>query len=68
MPNTRDCCKYEKYQMEKANFHATKKGGKKPIPTKQFLSKILDKLEKAIKKKSARSKKSRRVDSNSDSK
>ncbi len=35
-PNTRDCCKYERYRMEKAKFHATKKGGKKPIPAKQF--------------------------------
>ena len=66
--NTHDCHRFEKDGKEKSNFHATKKGGKKPIPTKQFLSKILDKLEKAIKKKSARSKKSRRVDSNSDSK
>jgi hypothetical protein len=28
--NTRDCCKYEKHRSEKANFHAAKKGGKKP--------------------------------------
>jgi hypothetical protein len=39
--------------LEKANFLATKKGGKKPNPANQpfaKLSKILDKLEKVIKK------------------
>jgi hypothetical protein len=35
MHNTKDCCKYEKDGSEKANFHATKKGRKKPTPAKQ---------------------------------
>jgi hypothetical protein len=30
MHNTKDCCKYERDGLEKANFHATKKGEKKP--------------------------------------
>jgi len=32
--NTRDCRRFEKDGMEKANFRAAKKGGKKPSPTK----------------------------------
>ncbi len=35
MHNTRDCHKYEKDGLEKADFHAAKKGGKKPNPLKQ---------------------------------
>ncbi len=31
---TKDCCKYEKDGMGKANFHITKKAGKKPNPVK----------------------------------
>jgi hypothetical protein len=53
----RDCLKYEKEGSEKANFNATKKGRKKPDPTKQSfaqLSKILDKPKKAIKKQTAK--------------
>jgi hypothetical protein len=68
---TKDCCKYEKDGMVKANFWATKKAGKKPNPAKQSfaqLSKKLDKLEKTLKKASHKSKKCRRDDSNSDSK
>ena len=45
--------------MVKANFHATKKAGKKPNPAKQSfaqLSKKLDKLEKTLKKASHKSK------------
>ncbi len=58
---------YEKDGMEKANFCATKKGRKKPNPARQSftqLSKKLDKLEKAIKKQSAKYKKCRKDDSN----
>jgi hypothetical protein len=63
--------KYEKDRMEKADVRATKKGGKKPSPAMQCfvqLSKKLDKLEKAIKKQSTKSKKCHRDDSDSDSK
>jgi hypothetical protein len=70
MHNTRDCCKYEKDKMEKAEFCAAKKGGKKSNPAKQSfaqLSEKLDKLEKAIKKQSAKSKKHHKNDSNSNS-
>jgi hypothetical protein len=51
--NACDCRRFEKDGTEKSNFRAAKKGGKKPNPTKQSfaqLSKILDKLEKVIKK------------------
>jgi hypothetical protein len=68
---TKDCRKYKKDGMLKANFHTTKKAGKKPNPAKQSfaqLSKKLDRLEKTIKKSSHKSKKRRRDDSNSDSK
>jgi hypothetical protein len=71
MHTTRDCCKYEKDRREEANFPAAKKGGKKPNLAKQSvaqLSKKLDKLEKAIKKQSVKSKNRRRDDNNSDSK
>jgi hypothetical protein len=56
--NTCDCCCSEKDGTEKSDFRATKKGGKKPNPTKQSfaqLSKKLDKLKKVIKKKTPRS-------------
>ncbi len=68
---TKDCRRYEKDGMLKANFCATKNTGKKPNPAKQSfaqLSKILDKLEKTLKKASLKSKKRRRGDSNSDRK
>jgi hypothetical protein len=71
MHASKDCCKYEKDGMAKADFHATKKAGKKPNPVKQpfiQLSKKLDKLDKTLKKASHKSKKCHRVDSNSDSK
>ncbi len=69
--NTKDCCKFEKHGSEKANFCTAKKGKKKPNPSKQTftqLSKKLDKLDIAIKKLSAKSKKCCRDDSDSDSK
>ncbi len=56
--------------MEKANFRAAKKGGKKPNPTKQSFaqfSKKLDKLEKVLKKKDTKKRKRRRSDSDSNS-
>jgi hypothetical protein len=68
---TKDCRKYEKDGTVKANFCAPKKAGKKPNPAKQSfaqLSNKLDKLEKSLKKASLKSNKSRRNDSNSDSK
>jgi hypothetical protein len=71
MHATKDCHKYEKDGMMKANFLAAKKAGKKPNPAKQLfaqLSKKLGKLEKTFKKASHMSKKRRRDSSNSDSK
>jgi hypothetical protein len=68
---TKDCCRYEKEGMVKANFQAAKKAGKTPNPAKHSyaqLSKKLDKLEKTLKKASLKSKKYSRDDSNSDSK
>ncbi len=67
---TKDCRKYKKDGMLKANFCAAKNAGKKPNPAKQLfaqLSKKLDHLEKTIKKASQKSKKHRRDDSDSDS-
>jgi hypothetical protein len=67
---TKDCCKYEKDGMVKANFRAAKKVGKKPNAAKQSfaqLSKKLDKLEKTLKKASHKSKKCRRDNIDSDS-
>jgi hypothetical protein len=71
MHNTKDCHRYEKDRKEKSNFHATKKGSKKPNPARQNfaqLSKKLDKLEKALKKSSKKSKKHQYKDSESNSK
>ncbi len=51
--NTQDYCRYEKSGNEKSNFRATKKGAKKPNPTKQSFARFcekMDKLEKVIKK------------------
>ena len=56
--------------MEKSDFRAAKKGGKKPNPTKQSfaqLSEKLDKLEKVLKKKDTKKRKRCRSDSDSDS-
>jgi hypothetical protein len=55
---TKDCRKYEKDKIAKANFRAAKKAGKKSNPAKQLfahLSKKLDKLEKTLKKASHKS-------------
>ncbi len=71
MHNTRDCCKYDKDRKEKANFRTTKNGRKKSSPARQNfvpLNKKLDKLEKALKKLSLKSKKRHYKDSDSDSK
>jgi hypothetical protein len=71
MHATKDCCKYKKDGMVKANFHTAKKADNKPNPAKHLfaqLSKKLDKLEKILKKASHKSKKRRRDDSDSDSK
>jgi hypothetical protein len=69
MHNTKDCCRYTKDGMEKSNIHSAKKRHKgTQYSLKQSLaqlSKNLDKLEKAIKKQSAKGKK--RHYSNSDS-
>ena len=59
MYNTKDCHRYKKGRMKKADFCAAKKGRKKPNPAKQSfmqLSKKLDKLQNAIKKQSAKGK------------
>ncbi len=53
MHTTKDCRRYKKDGMVKANFCAAKKAGKKTNPAKQSfaqLSKKLDKLEKTLKK------------------
>ncbi len=57
---TKDCRRYKKDRMVKANFCTAKKAGKKPNPAKQLfaqLSKKLDKLERTLKKASHKSKK-----------
>ena len=70
---TRNTCeghRFEKDGLEKSDFRAAKKGGKKPNPTKQpftQLSKKLDKLEKVIKKQDTKKRKRRSSDSDSDS-
>jgi hypothetical protein len=71
MHATKDCRKYKKDGMAKADFRTAKKTGKKPNPAKQSfaqLSKKSDKLEKTLKKVSHKSKKCHRDNSNSDSK
>jgi hypothetical protein len=68
--NAKDCHKYEKDRSKKADFCAAKKGGKKPNLIKNsFMQMIekLEKLEKAIKKQAAKSKKCCRENSNSNS-
>jgi hypothetical protein len=68
--NTRNCRCFEKDGMEKSDFRTAKKGGKKPIPTKQSfaqLSEKLDKLETVLKKRDTKKQKRHRSDSNSDS-
>jgi hypothetical protein len=46
MHNTRDSCKYDKNGKEKANFHAAKKGEKKPNPARQNFAQLSKKLDK----------------------
>ncbi len=60
-----------KTELKKTNFCTAKKGGKKPNPTKQFfmqLSKILNQLEKVIKKNDTKKRKRHCSNSDSDSK
>jgi hypothetical protein len=68
--NTHNCRRFEKDGMDKSNFCAAKKSGKKPNPTKQSfaqLSEKLDKLEKVLKKKDTKKRKRHRSKSDSDS-
>ncbi len=67
--NTQDCRRYKKSGNEKSDFRATKKGARKPNPTKQSFAQLcekMDKLEKVIKKQDAKRKK-RRHSSDTDS-
>jgi hypothetical protein len=71
MHATKDCCKYKKDGLVKANFCAAKKAGKRPNPAKQSfaqLSNKLGRLEESLKNVSLKSKKYRRDNSNSNSK
>jgi hypothetical protein len=43
--NTRDCRRFEKDGMEKFDFRAAKKGGKKPNPTKQSFVQLSEKMD-----------------------
>jgi hypothetical protein len=66
--NTCDCCRFEKDGTEKSSFRAAKKGGRKNDPINQNfaqLTKIIDKLEKVLKKSGKKGKKRRYEDSNS---
>jgi hypothetical protein len=68
--NTCDCCRFEKDQKEKSNFHATKKGGKKSNPVNQNfaqLTKKIKKLEKLLKKSGKKGQKCHYKDSDSNS-
>jgi hypothetical protein len=68
--NTQDCHRYEKNGNKKSDFRATKKGTRKPNPTKQSftqLCKKMDKLEKVIKNQDAKRKKHCRSDTDSNS-
>ncbi len=70
MHNTRDCCKCDKDRKDKPDFCTAKKGGKKPNPAGENfvqMSKKLDRLEKALKKLSKKSKKRHYKDSDSNS-
>ncbi len=61
---------YEKSGNEKSDLQATKKGAKKPNPTKQSFAQLcekMDKLKKVIKKQDAKRKKRRHSDTDSDS-
>jgi hypothetical protein len=68
--NTCNCRRFEKDGTEKSDFRATKKGGKKPSPTKQSfaqLSKKIDKLKKVLKKRDTKKRNHRSSDSDSNS-
>jgi hypothetical protein len=68
---SKDCHRYKKDGMVKANFRTAKKAGKKPNQVKQlfaWLSKKFDKLKKALKKASHKSKNCHRDNGDSDSK
>ncbi len=70
MHNTQECHRYEKNGNKKYGFRATKKGARKPNPTKQSFAQLcekMDKLEKAIKKQDAKRKKRHRSNTDSDS-
>ena len=70
MHNTQDCRRYEVNGNEKSDFQATKKGARKPNPTKQSFAQLCEKmgkLEKAIKKHDAKWKKRRHSNTDSDS-
>ena len=68
--NTCDCRRFEKDRIEKSDFRAAKKSGKKTNPVKQScaqLSKKLVKPEKVIKKKDTKNQKHFSSNSDSDS-
>ena len=68
--NTRECHRFEKDGMEKSDFHAARKGGKKGNPVNHNfaqLTKKIKKLKKALKKSGKKGKKRRYEDSNSNS-
>ncbi len=70
MHNTCDCRRFEKDGKEKANFHATKKGGKKGNSMNQNFAQLTEKikkLEKVLKKSGKKARKHRYKDSNFDS-
>ncbi len=67
--HTQDYRKYEKNGNEKSDFGATKKGARKPNPTKQPFAQLcekMNKLEKVIKKQDAKRKKCHRSNTDSD--
>ncbi len=71
MHATKDCHRYNKDRMVKADFCGAKMAGKKPNPAKKSfpqLTKKLDKLEKSLKNASLKSKKCRKDGSDSDTK
>ncbi len=71
MHNTCDCRRFKKDGKEKANFRASKKGGKKGNPVNHNfvqLTKKTETLEKALKKLGKNGQRQRHEDSNSDSK
>jgi hypothetical protein len=68
MPNTCDCCRFEKDGKEKSNFCAAKKGGKKGNSVNHNfaqLTKKIEKLEKVLKKSGKKGQKRHHEDSDS---